>query len=472
MEPIPIQFTNKKTGQVLKFNTPQEALDYGFSPEKVQSKLEATKKVQTTVETGDPFAFETQQAVSLQQAKAAAEEETSRMSAQKEKATTIGLVDTILERDTGAITGVRNPFKYLTGENQYTKNLVDQLTSSLSVDAREKMKGTGQISDFESKLLAKSVSALNTNLSNKDFQTELNRIRNILSDKEADAGLEEGGGKGIIESLLSPLITTAGNVGALGQVGLSSLVGKFNPQAGAQLAQEGRGVIGGELAKRQRMASEQPLQAVGEQAGASAELALPKLLGMAGRVPAVAKATGAVKGVAGRAVPSTIKNILNPIGALGESRTAAGATAEAGGKALSNDKILKGVTEKIAKSGITESKKKAAIQIAENAFKKGGKTGIQESIGEFSNAVGYTKGGSALRSAEGQYAVALRNTLKEIWQKESPEVLKITGQMAKTFQVQKGVGKTLRNVGALAGGIGGALYLKDLLSGRGRSDND
>src|SRR3990167_6023330 len=104
MEPIPIQFTNKKTGQVLKFNTPQEALDYGFSPEKVQSKLEATKKVQTTVETGDPFAFETQQAVSLQQAKAAAEEETSRMSAQKEKATTIGLVDTILERDTGAIT--------------------------------------------------------------------------------------------------------------------------------------------------------------------------------------------------------------------------------------------------------------------------------------------------------------------------------------------------------------------------------
>lgn len=101
----------------------------------------------------------------------------------EDKQQTINLLDDIMGRDFGAITGptplAKNWFK--PGENAYTKNLVDQLRSRLSVDAREKMKGTGQISDYESKMLEKSVSALNTNLTNEDFEKELRKIRGILS---------------------------------------------------------------------------------------------------------------------------------------------------------------------------------------------------------------------------------------------------------------------------------------------------
>lgn len=104
----------------------------------------------------------------------------------KDKQEAISLVDELLGRDTGAVTGIPNAFKYLTGENQYTKNIIEQLTNKLSVEARQKLKGSGQISDYESKMLAKSVSALRTNLSNEDFIKELNKIKNILEGKTGE----------------------------------------------------------------------------------------------------------------------------------------------------------------------------------------------------------------------------------------------------------------------------------------------
>lgn len=174
MEPIPIIFTHKKSGKVLKFNTPQEALDYGFSPEKIQAKLEATKKLQTSIETGDPFAMDPKMIEQKQK-----EDDTKQA-----KSEAVELAGELLNRDTGAVTGLPNPLKYLTGENQYTKALIDQLKAKLSVEARSKMKGTGQISDYESQLLAKSVSALNYGMSNEDFKTELGRIMDVLDNKE------------------------------------------------------------------------------------------------------------------------------------------------------------------------------------------------------------------------------------------------------------------------------------------------
>lgn len=103
------------------------------------------------------------------------------LKATKDKEETLSLVDEILGRDTGAVTGVPNVFKYLTGENQTTKNKIDQLKAKLSLDARQKLKGSGQISDYESKMLADSVSALRYNMSNADFKKELEKIRGILS---------------------------------------------------------------------------------------------------------------------------------------------------------------------------------------------------------------------------------------------------------------------------------------------------
>ena len=56
MEPNTVSFTNKKTGQIFS-GSPEEAIKFGFSAEKIQAKLESQKQLKTTIETGDPFAF-------------------------------------------------------------------------------------------------------------------------------------------------------------------------------------------------------------------------------------------------------------------------------------------------------------------------------------------------------------------------------------------------------------------------------
>lgn len=67
--------------------------------------------------------------------------------------------------------------------DQLRLNQFEQLKGILSLWEREKLKGTGAISDFESKMLAQSASALWRNLSESDFIKEIEKIRDILSGK-------------------------------------------------------------------------------------------------------------------------------------------------------------------------------------------------------------------------------------------------------------------------------------------------
>jgi hypothetical protein len=94
------------------------------------------------------------------------------------------LIDEIMGRDVGAIAGMGrlNPLNAVPGAPaQYTARLADQLQNKLSLDAREKLKGTGAISDFEARMLANSMSALGNNISKEDYMKELAKIRSILN---------------------------------------------------------------------------------------------------------------------------------------------------------------------------------------------------------------------------------------------------------------------------------------------------
>jgi hypothetical protein len=68
---------------------------------------------------------------------------------------------------------------------------VNNLKNRLSLEERSKMKGQGQISDFEGKMLAQSVSILSTNLRKEDFEKELDRIRDVLNGKYSGLTDEE-----------------------------------------------------------------------------------------------------------------------------------------------------------------------------------------------------------------------------------------------------------------------------------------
>jgi hypothetical protein len=91
--------------------------------------------------------------------------------------------DIINSPEFNAVFGLKNPLTYYTpgSAEQYAKAQVDQLISLLSLDSREKLKGSGAISDFESRTLAKSASALSPSLSEVDAKKELSKIRGVFT---------------------------------------------------------------------------------------------------------------------------------------------------------------------------------------------------------------------------------------------------------------------------------------------------
>lgn len=93
-------------------------------------------------------------------------------------------IDELLSRNIGEVTGYGqyNPLNAAPGSAaQYTRAQLDQLKGLLSLDAREKLKGQGTITDAEMAMLDRSVAALNSNLSEQDMRTELQKIKSILN---------------------------------------------------------------------------------------------------------------------------------------------------------------------------------------------------------------------------------------------------------------------------------------------------
>jgi hypothetical protein len=78
--------------------------------------------------------------------------------------------------------GFKNYATYwVPGSNeQKVKNRVDQLLGKLQLGERALLKGSGSVSDFESKTLAKAATELGTNLSPEDAKQALLNIRGAL----------------------------------------------------------------------------------------------------------------------------------------------------------------------------------------------------------------------------------------------------------------------------------------------------
>jgi hypothetical protein len=93
----------------------------------------------------------------------------------------IKVVDDLLSLDTKPITGILQVGAKIPGNPaKLTEAKYKQLKGMLSLENRTMLKGTGTISDYESKLLADASSALDRNLSDEDFRTVLQEVRNVL----------------------------------------------------------------------------------------------------------------------------------------------------------------------------------------------------------------------------------------------------------------------------------------------------
>ena len=94
------------------------------------------------------------------------------------------LTSNILSGDKGAFNsafGFKSPANYFSGTDaQLIKNQVNQLKSNLSLENRQKLKGSGAISDFEARILERSASALDFNLSDSDARKQITQIRGAI----------------------------------------------------------------------------------------------------------------------------------------------------------------------------------------------------------------------------------------------------------------------------------------------------
>lgn len=99
--------------------------------------------------------------------------------------TILKLVNSILP-NASRITGLgQNPLNFLGITNAKTLNEYNQLKGLLSLENRQLLKGSGAISDYESRVLDKAASSLGRNLTNEEFISVLNEMKKDLEGKTA-----------------------------------------------------------------------------------------------------------------------------------------------------------------------------------------------------------------------------------------------------------------------------------------------
>lgn len=130
----------------------------------------------------DPFALAGYKAGLEQQGKEI-EKEDQNQKAALEKQGIIDIADEILNdpaRSTGFSFGRLKQLIPGTPDYAFAQK-VQNLISKLSLEQRQKLKGSGQISDKEQEMLRQAVTMLSTNLGPKEFEQELRKIKQALS---------------------------------------------------------------------------------------------------------------------------------------------------------------------------------------------------------------------------------------------------------------------------------------------------
>jgi len=126
-----------------------------------------------------------------QRAQIAAELATSGIPTSRQQALSSNLeaVNALLDNENiGKISGfIQGKLKVgnLQPDAQLALNQYNQIKGILSLENREKLKGSGAISDFEFKVLSDAATSLGRNLSDKDFKAQLQKVKDVFEGKYA-----------------------------------------------------------------------------------------------------------------------------------------------------------------------------------------------------------------------------------------------------------------------------------------------
>lgn len=165
-------FTRVKTGQV----KPAEDVD-----PMVDSWATAIANKQATLQQAQEQGISPNEIIKKLSTKMNPEDQAAKTKEKDSATSGLSVVNDILDEDKyKAISGpLGGPFAIPFTEGWQTKAKFDQLKGMLSLDKRQMLKGQGQISDFEFKVLGQAATDLNRMTSEKDFKTALKKVKGV-----------------------------------------------------------------------------------------------------------------------------------------------------------------------------------------------------------------------------------------------------------------------------------------------------
>lgn len=388
------------------------------------------------------------------------------------KKTALDTVDQLLERDFGAITGLKNPIKSLTGENAYTQNLFKQIKSLLSLENVKFLKGQGAVSDAERALLANSATSLDTNLKNEDFYGELLKIKGALTGEPIEPQKKKEGG--FIDAItLGPARRFAQDVGAGAGMNMEpktqeafdatlkmaqtaeekakSVTDPVQRQKLLDVAQKAREVVGQESGSMGQKFSEDINKGYGERALETAG-SIATAGEFAGLVPKVPSAIAAVKSGSSKVVPlfkgvfsakpakitqETLKEGLKLADEGSFIRNTVLDTAEKSGKKLPGTKFVSAIEEWATRAKRANPTKQALIDkyvdAATKTFKgKNIKPSTAKNLWDDASN-GFSTAGKSGKTLEASYHRAVRDVLRRELDRIAP------GFEAGTIKIKEGL---------------------------------
>lgn len=193
------------------------------------------------------------------------------------------------------------------------------------------------------------------------------------------------------------------------------------------------------------------------QRGLQSGVEIASLADLVSSAPAIFKTTKNLVSGGGKDITKVLKDkSINPIKNIGDTRALEAAVEDAAGKVIEPEKLADIMYEKVIKdTTIPQSSKNKIIKDIYALGKKSDPISISQSVGEFAAA-----------DEKEIFGKLLRDSYKDIWEKEAPEVLKQTKKMGKTFKLGENLMNVLKLTGTAAGGIGGGAYLFNLLKGK------
>ena len=394
---------------------------------------------------------------------------------------TIGGIDTILGKDLGMVTGKSSVFGLIPGTESYgIRKQIQQIKDQLSLASVGKLKGQGQVSDAERKMLASSSTALNVGMREEDFRKELKKVKNILS---RNIGVEE-------TAVSEPQKTGLSKIPVIGGI-LEQLKG-YSQDVGVGLALKGK--AGQEAAASQQQSMEMANKLEQQALSAKTPEEKQRLLSVAQQARGqVSQATQGIeagfskdiaKDYGGRGfetatniamlaeIPALIKAmptlgkklalIKSPSKAIGVIRDTAVKEAEKKGVSFSGASIKKAGEEYIKQDPLAT---KLWEKILPSIGKKMSPSQLMKKIDVWNKA--YTAASKVGKSSKaGLYDVLARSAKGQVVDK-APDVAKATRLFSMFYRGKKTLGRvTSPVIGAVGAGAGGALLYRLLGKGQ------